>query len=56
VFGLIHPRGWRAVLVISLLGMLYGALAAWRRNLRPGILAHGWSDVWEGWLKFGFGP
>jgi membrane protease YdiL (CAAX protease family) len=52
VFGLIHPRGWRAVVVISILGVLYGTLAAWRRNLRPGILAHGWSDLWEGWLKF----
>ena len=54
VFGLIHPRGWRAVLVISLLGLLYGTLAAWRKNLRPGILCHGWSDLWEGWLKFAF--
>jgi len=54
VFGLIHPRGWRAVVVISLLGILYGTLAAWRKNLRPGILAHGWSDLWEGWLKFAF--
>jgi membrane protease YdiL (CAAX protease family) len=52
VFGLIHPRGWRAVVVISILGVLYGCLAAWRKNLRPGILAHGWSDLWEGWLKF----
>jgi membrane protease YdiL (CAAX protease family) len=54
VFGLIHPRGWRAVVVISLLGVLYGALAAWRKNLGPGILSHGWSDLWEGWLKFAF--
>jgi membrane protease YdiL (CAAX protease family) len=54
VFGLIHPRGWRPVVVISLLGVLYGTLAGWRRNLRPGILAHGWSDLWEGWLKFPF--
>jgi membrane protease YdiL (CAAX protease family) len=54
VFGLIHPRGWRAVVAISVLGMLYGVLAAWRNNLRPGILSHGWSDLWEGWLKFTF--
>ncbi len=54
VFGLIHPRGWRAVVVISILGVLYGCLAAWRKNLRPGILSHGWSDLWEGWLKFTF--
>jgi len=54
VFGLIHPRGWKAVVVISILGVLYGGLAAWRNNLRPGILSHGWSDLWEGWLKFRF--
>jgi len=54
VFGLIHPRGWRAVIVISLLGVLYGCLAAWRKNLRPSMLSHGWSDLWEGWLKFTF--
>jgi hypothetical protein len=53
-FGLIHPRGWKAVVVISILGVLYGGLAAWRKNLRPGILSHGWSDLWEGWLKFTF--
>jgi membrane protease YdiL (CAAX protease family) len=56
VFGLIHPRGWKAVVVISILGVLYGGLAAWRNNLRPGIVAHGWSDLWEGWLKFGVPP
>jgi len=54
LFGLIHPRGWRAVVVITILGVLYGGLAAWRSNLRPGILAHGWSDLWEGRLKFAF--
>ncbi|HLY42529.1 MAG TPA: CPBP family intramembrane glutamic endopeptidase [Terracidiphilus sp.] len=52
VFGLSHPRGWKAVVVISVLGMLYGVLAAWRKDLKPGMLAHGLSDVWEGWLKF----
>ena len=54
IFGMIHPRGWKAVVVISILGVLYGSLAAWRKNLRPGILSHGWSDIWEGWLKFTF--
>jgi len=52
VFGLFHAyQGWKAVAVISVLGLLYGILAAWRRNLKPGMLAHGWSDIWEGWLK-----
>lgn len=53
VFGLFHAyQGWRNVVVISVLGILYGALAAWRGNLRVNIVAHAWSDIWEGWLKF----
>ena len=53
VFGLFHSyQGWRNVIVISVLGVLYGALAAWRGNLRANIVAHAFTDVWEGWLKF----
>jgi membrane protease YdiL (CAAX protease family) len=53
VFGLFHSyQGWQNVVVISVLGVLYGALAAWRRNVRANIVLHAWTDVWEGWLKF----
>jgi membrane protease YdiL (CAAX protease family) len=53
IFGLFHAyQGWHAVTVICVLGVLYGALAAWRRNLRVNVVAHAWSDIWEGWLKF----
>jgi membrane protease YdiL (CAAX protease family) len=52
VFGVGHSyQGWRQVIVISVLGVLYGILAAWRKNLRANIIAHAWSDIWEGWLK-----
>lgn len=52
LFGLMHSyQGWKQVIVISVLGVLYGALAAWRRNLRANMIAHAWSDIWEGWLK-----
>lgn len=52
VFGLAHAyQGWKATVTISVLGVLYGVLAAWRRTLRANILAHAASDVWEGWLK-----
>jgi membrane protease YdiL (CAAX protease family) len=52
VFGVVHAyQGWRNVVVISVLGVLYGALAAWRKNLRVNIISHAWSDVWAGWLK-----
>jgi hypothetical protein len=40
------------VAVISVLGVLYGELAAWRGNLRANIIAHAWTDIWEGWFKF----
>jgi membrane protease YdiL (CAAX protease family) len=53
VFGLFHAyQGWKNVIVISVLGALYGALAAWRGNLRANIVVHAWTDFWEGWFKF----
>lgn len=52
VFGLFHAyQGWRNVAVISVLGALYGALAAWRRNLRVNMITHAWGDIWGGWLQ-----
>lgn len=53
VFGLFHSyQGWKNVFIISVLGVLYGVLAAWRGNLRANILSHAATDIWEGWLKF----
>lgn len=53
IFGLGHAyQGWKHVVIISALGVLYGAFAAWRRTLRINILTHAWGDLWEGWLKF----
>ena len=52
VFGAMHAyQGWRAVVTISILGMMFGGLAAWRRTLRVGMVAHAWQDVWSGWLS-----
>jgi len=52
VFGAMHAyQGWRALVTISILGMLFGGLAAWRKTLRVGMVAHGWQDVWAGWLS-----
>lgn len=52
-FGLVHAyQGWKQVMVIAPLGILYGALVVWRRNLRASMLAHAWSDLFEGWLRF----
>jgi uncharacterized protein len=53
VFGLVHAyQGWKQVMVIAPLGILYGALVAWRRNLRASMIVHAWSDLFEGWLRF----
>jgi CAAX protease family protein len=51
VFGFSHLyQGTKQVIVITVLGVLYGVLAAWRKNLRPGMIAHAWSDVYGGWM------
>jgi membrane protease YdiL (CAAX protease family) len=46
VFGVGHfYEGTWAVVKITLYGVLFGALAVWRKSLRPGMLAHAWSDI-----------
>ncbi len=51
VFGLGHSyQGLKQVMIIAVLGVLYGALAAWRRSLRANMIAHAWTDIWNGWL------
>jgi membrane protease YdiL (CAAX protease family) len=52
-FGVVHIyQGYKNVIVVSVLGLLYGALAQWRGNLRSAILAHAWSNMFEGYFKF----
>jgi len=49
VFGVSHGyQGLRNVLTITTVGLGFGALAAWRRSLRPGMLLHSWMDVFGG--------
>ena len=56
VFGLGHSyQGFKQVVLISVLGMLYGWFAAWRGNLRANMIAHAWTDIWSGWLSGVFG-
>jgi membrane protease YdiL (CAAX protease family) len=46
VFGVPHVyQGTRLAAMVCLYGILFGVLALWRRSLRPGILAHAWSDI-----------
>jgi membrane protease YdiL (CAAX protease family) len=45
-------QGWKQVIVIAALGILYGALAAWRSKHRATMLADAWSDNFEGCCGF----
>jgi len=46
VFGVGHLyEGVAPVALIALYGVLYGLLAAWRKSLMPGMIAHAWSDI-----------
>jgi membrane protease YdiL (CAAX protease family) len=46
VFGVGHLyEGVGPVARIMLYGVLFGLLAVWRKSLRPGMLAHAWSDI-----------
>jgi hypothetical protein len=47
-----HGRPLDELAIIVPLGILYGALVAWRGNLRASTIAHSLSDIFEGWLKF----
>lgn len=55
VFGLAHSyQGIVPVIGICAMGMLFGMLAARRKSLRPGILAHIWHDELAGALMYLF--
>jgi hypothetical protein len=46
VFGVGHLyEGVGPVGRITLFGVLFGILAVWRKSLRPGMIAHAWSDI-----------
>ena len=49
LFGISHGnQGIEACVKIACFGALYGFLALWRKSLRPGMLAHAWSDILSG--------
>ncbi|HYL96963.1 MAG TPA: CPBP family intramembrane glutamic endopeptidase [Terriglobales bacterium] len=52
VFGLGHAyQGVKQVIIISVLGIIYGWFAAWRKSLRPAMIAHAWTDIYSGYLS-----
>jgi membrane protease YdiL (CAAX protease family) len=49
VFGAAHIyQGWKGVVTIAIYGALFGALAAWRRSVRPGMIQHAAQDTFAG--------
>ena len=51
LFGISHGyQGLQAIVMIILFGFLFGILAFWRKNLRPGMILHAWSDIYAGYL------
>jgi CAAX protease family protein len=52
LFGIGHGyQGAMACLKITVYGALVGLLATWRRSLRPGMVAHAWTDIAAGLLR-----
>jgi hypothetical protein len=53
VFGFGHGyQGVALMLTIIVYGLLIGATAAWRKSLRPVMIAHGWLDFFEGFAFY----
>jgi len=49
LFGISHGyQGIDAMLRITLLALAFGLMALWRKSLRPGIIAHAWTDIASG--------
>ncbi len=53
LFGCAHGyQGARRMVLIGIYGVMFGALAAWRKNLRPGMVAHALQDSVSGAAAF----
>jgi membrane protease YdiL (CAAX protease family) len=49
IFGAAHLyQGWKGAVTITVYGALFGALAAWRKSLRPGMMQHAAQDTFSG--------
>ena len=53
LFGIGHGyQGMEACVKIAIFGVGFALLASWRKSLRPGMLAHAWTDIASGLLGF----
>lgn len=55
LFGASHGyQGAKYMAAIAVYGLMFGALAWWRKSLRPGMMAHFWQDFLSGFLLKAF--
>jgi membrane protease YdiL (CAAX protease family) len=52
IFGTGHIyQGWKPALVTAIYGLAFGLLAAWRRSVLPGMIAHSLIDIIGGLVR-----
>jgi membrane protease YdiL (CAAX protease family) len=52
IFGVAHVyQGWRPALITAVYGLVFGLLAAWRKSIVPGAIAHSLTDVIAGLFR-----
>lgn len=55
LFGFSHGyQGIKYMVLISVFGILFGMLAAYVKNLKPGMIAHAWEDIFGGIILQGW--
>jgi len=53
VFGIVHGyQGLYSIIRITVYGLLFGVVAHWRKSLVPGMIAHAWTDIAAGLLRW----
>src|SRR5689334_22432598 len=53
VFGIVHGyQGLYSIIRITVYGLLFGLVAHWRKSLAPGMIAHAWTDMAAGLLRW----
>ena len=52
IFGVAHVyQGWRPAVITAVYGLVFGLLAAWRKSIVPGAIAHSLFDVIAGLFR-----
>lgn len=52
VFGVAHfYQGWRPAVITAVCGLAFGLLAAWRKSIIPGAIAHSFIDIIGGLVR-----